>query len=122
MDWQRMYEEGAADTMVIRQAGGGPPLLILELKPPSAWTVMGKAEVLETLGGYLEERLQGCSNSEMYGLGCIGLHWMVCKMRKTADGTAVVGPEIVHDWSDDISSDESFAAMESIAALIHNIQ
>ena len=101
-----------------RHAGNHPdPLLIVELKRPAKWNDAGKQEVLEHLTESIQAQLHQTQYNTIYGLGGIGLYWMVCKMER--DGLPV--PTTVVDWHNDISSDLSYDAFEAVAALIYNI-
>jgi len=102
----------------VRRAGyDRDPLLIVELKRPAKWNDAGRQEVLKHLTESIQAQLHETRYNTIYGLGAIGLHWMVCKMEK--DGSPV--PTTVMDWHDDISSDSSYAAFKAVAALIYDI-
>ena len=64
----------------------------------------------------MEAQLDKTKYNTIYGLARIGLHWMVCKMEK--DG--LPSPTTVLDWHDDICSDLSYDALETVAALVYN--
>jgi len=101
----------------VRYAGYLDPLLIVELKRPAKWNDAGKQEVLEGLTKSIQAQLAETQYNTIYGIGAIGLHWMVCKMEK--DSLPVL--TTVLDWHDDITSDLSYDAFEDIADLVYNI-
>jgi len=101
----------------IRHAGCDDPLLIVELKRPAKWNDAGKQEVMEDLTKSIQTQFAETPYNTIYGIGAIGLHWMVCKMEK--DGLPV--PTTVLDWHDDITSDLSYDAFKDIADLVYNI-
>jgi len=102
----------------VRHAGyDRDPLLIVELKRPAKWNDAGKQEILEHLTESIQAQLHETRYNTIYGLGAIGLHWMVCKMEK--DGLPV--PTTVVDWRDDISSDQSYDTFGAVAASIYDI-
>lgn len=103
---------------VVRQAGGHRnPLLIVELKRPAKWNDAGKQEVVQDLTRHVEGQLDLTQNNTIYGVGGIGLHWMVCKMEKS--GLHVLGT--VLGWDDDISSNQSYDAFKTVAELVYHI-
>lgn len=94
IDHQIMGPGGKPEYIVVRHAGGRRnPLLIVELKRPSKWTTAGKREVVDDLKTYIEGRFDLTKHNIIYGLGGIGLKWMVCKM--TQDGDDV--PSVILD-------------------------
>ena len=102
----------------VRRVGGlCDLLLIVEHKHQAKWNDAGKQEVLEDLTEYMEAQFDKTKYNTIYGLAGIGLHWMVCKMEK--DGLPI--PTIVVEWHDDISSDLSYDAFETVAASVYNI-
>ena len=102
----------------VRRVGGfRDPLLIVEHKHQAKWNDAGKQEVLEDLTEYMEAQFDNTKHNTIYGLACIGLHWMVCKMEKDC----LPMPTTVLDWHDDISSDLSYDAFETVAELVYNI-
>ncbi|KAG2338811.1 hypothetical protein BDR05DRAFT_1062515 [Suillus weaverae] len=118
IDHQVMGEGGKPEYIIVRHAGGHRnPLLIVELKRPSKWTAAGKSEVLDDLETYIEGRFELTQYNTIYGVGGIGLNWMVCKMEKTGghQATEVLG------WQDDIASDASYTAFQTIANLVYHI-
>jgi len=94
------------------------PLLVVVLKRPAKWNDAGKQEVLEHLTESMQAQFDEAQYNTIYGLGGIGLQWMVCKMER--DGLLM--PTTVLDWHDDISSDLSCNAFEAVAASIHDIR
>ena len=102
----------------VRPVGGFRDiLLIVEHKHRAKWNDVGRQEVLEDITGYMKAQFDNTKYSTIYGLAGIGLHWMVCKMEK--DGLPI--PTIVVEWHDDISSDLSYDAFETVAASVYNI-
>jgi len=103
----------------VRHAGyHRDPLLIVEFKRPAKWNDAGKQEVLEGLTESMQAQFEQTQYNTIYGLGGIGLHWTVYKMEK--DGLPV--PTMVLDWHDDITSDVSYDAFETVAELVYNIR
>lgn len=92
-------------------------VLISELKRPAKWTEAGRREVIDDLVNYIEGRFDLTQHDTIYGLGGIGLHWFVCRMRKSGSSW----PTVVLDWQDDITSDGSFAQFGAIANAVYNI-
>jgi hypothetical protein len=104
--------------LFVRPVGGRHDLLlVVEHKHQAKWNDAGKQEVMEDLTEYMEAQVNKTKYNAIYGLAGIGLHWMVCKMEK--DGLPI--PTTVLDWHDDISSDLSYDAFETVAALVYNI-
>jgi hypothetical protein len=105
--------------IVIRHAGGKRnPLLIVELKRPNKWDKPGepgKKEIIDDLTVYIEGRFKDTKYDTIYGLGGIGLRWIVYKKKK---GQKL---EVVQDWKEDITSDTSYAEFQTIADLVHNM-
>jgi hypothetical protein len=79
-------------------------VLILKLEPPVNWNEVGKQEVAGQLQRMVQDKLEATQFDTVFGLGAIGLHWMACKMTKTGGPV----PEVVVDWQDDVTSDESY--------------
>jgi hypothetical protein len=97
-------EVGRHKYIIVRRAAElHNPMLIVKLKRPARWNDAGKAEVLEDLIGNIEGWFDLTQYDTIYGLGGIGLHWMVCKMEKSASGSHKV--TTVLDWCGDINSD-----------------
>jgi len=65
----------------------------------------------------MEGRFDLTNYSTIYGLGGIGLRWMVCKMEKSGGP----GPALVLDWQNDVASDTSYTQFQTIADLVYNI-
>jgi len=104
--------------LVIRRAGGDRNLLlVVNIMRPDKWNNAGKQEALEDLTKYIEGWFDETQYNTIYGLGGIGLHWMVCRMEK--DGSPV--PTTVLGWHDNISNDLSYDAFETVADLLDNI-
>jgi hypothetical protein len=111
---QRKYR-----TLIVRHhdlPGHLNPLLVLNLKRPSKWTPVGQQAVVDELAEHIKGRFDLTQHDTIYGLGAIGLHWVVCKMKSGDDQ-----PTIVVDWQDNIASDASYVRFESVANLIYNI-
>lgn len=118
IDHQKLGPGGKPEYIVVRHAGGvRNPLLIVELKRPSKNTDAGKQEVKDDLAEYIEGRFDLTQYNTIYGLGGIGLKWMVCKMVKNGRHD----PEDVEKWTDDITSDASYAKFSRIAQLVYDI-
>lgn len=111
IDDQVMGEGG--QLLIVRHAGYRNPLLIVELKRPSKWTAAGK----DDLQTYIEGRFELTKYNTIYGLGGIGLRWMVCKMEKSGGPQ----PTLVLDWQNNIASETSYAQFQIIANLVYNI-
>jgi hypothetical protein len=111
---------GKPDYILVRNAfGHRNPLLVVEIKRPSKWTEGGKAQVVRELEYYMEQCFDVTQHDTIYGLGGIGLHWMLCKM------TTMGGPEseIVVDWLDNIASDDSYDVFrDHVAQRVYNIE
>ena len=119
IDSQVLEPGGKPEYIVVRHAEGSRnPVLIVELQRPSKRTEGGKKNVVDQLTDYIEGRLDLTSYNTIYGLGGIGLRWMMCKMEKSGDHK----PTVVLDWQDNIASDASFAEFENIANLIYNLK
>ncbi|OJA17915.1 hypothetical protein AZE42_09235 [Rhizopogon vesiculosus] len=104
--------------IIVRHAGGyRNPLLIVELKRPSKWTAAGQNEVLDDLQTYIEGQFKPTQYNTIYGVGGIGLYWMVCKMEKSGGPQ----PTLVLDWQNNIASDASYTQFQTIANLVYNI-
>jgi len=119
IDHQLMGEGGKPEYIIVRRAGGmRNPLLIVELKRPSKWNDAGKREVVSDLTTYIEGRFDLTQYNTIYGLGGIGLNWMVCKMEKSGQHV----PQTILDWRGDISSDQSYGHFSEVANLVYHIQ
>ena len=104
----------------VRPVGGFRDiLLIVEHKPQAKWIDAGRQEVLEDLTEYIKAQFDKTKYSTIYGLAGIGLHCMICKIEK--DGLPIPTILMVVEWHDDISSDLSYDAFETVAALVYNI-
>jgi len=118
IDHQVMGEGGKPEYLIVRHAGGyRNPLLIVELKRPSKWTAAGQDEVRDDLQTYIEGRFELTKFNTIYGVGGIGLHWMVCKMEKSGGPQ----PTLVLDWQNNIASDASYTQFQTIANLVYTI-
>lgn len=107
-----------ADYIVIRHAGGHRnPLLVVKLKSPDKWDDAGKQDVLQDLMECIEGQFDLTQYDTIYGVGGIGLHWMVCKMEKSG----LHGVTTMLDWHDDISSNQSYEAFKAIARLVYEV-
>jgi len=80
-------------------------------------TVQGMEEVLSEQQRYMEGRLELTQYNTIYGVGGIGLYWMVCKMEKSGGPQ----PTLVLDWQNNIASDASCTQFQTIANLVYNI-
>ncbi|KAF8478503.1 hypothetical protein DFH94DRAFT_750273 [Russula ochroleuca] len=101
---------------VIRPAGGfRNPIFVFKLKRPSEWTAAGQQMVMDELVDLMEGRFEFTQYNTIYGLGCIGLHWMVCRMQRSGGHQ----PSLVLDWQDDIASDASYSKFGAIAELVY---
>lgn len=119
IDHQVMGEGGKPEYIIVRHAGGKRnPLLIVELKRPNKWNDAGKKEVLSDLTTYIEGRFDLTQYNTIYGLGGIGLNWMVCKMEKSGQHV----PQTILGWRADISSDQSYTDFAEVADKIYHIQ
>jgi hypothetical protein len=92
------------------------PILILVLKSPRNWTAVGRQTVMDELAGQIKRGFDHTQCNTIYGLGAIGLHWMVCKMTSNDDQ-----PTLVLDWQDDIITDGSYSKFEEVADLVYNL-
>jgi len=117
IDHQRIHNGSKPEYIVVRHGALRNPLLIVELKRPSRFNNAGKEEVMAELTNYIESRFDLTEHDTIYGLGGIGLNWMVCKMTKTGPPN----PTIVRPWTADITSDASYDSFRQIANLIYNI-
>lgn len=106
-------EESLNMSLFVVRGGSRNPVLIVELKRASKWT---RAEVTDDLT-YIEGRFDSSIYNTVYGLGGIGLHWMVCRMEKSGPDSL----EAVEEWQDDITSDASYGRFSGIADLVYNI-
>ncbi|KAF9000348.1 hypothetical protein BDZ89DRAFT_1082358 [Hymenopellis radicata] len=104
--------------IVVRHAGEvRSPLLIAELKRPSKYNDAGKEEVKDELVQYMGGPLRPHTvQHDLWTCG-IGLKWTVCKMVKSGSHD----PEDIENWTDDITSDASYAKFSRIAELVYNI-
>jgi hypothetical protein len=119
-DYQRIRGAGEPDRLipVIRRGGGNRNLLlVLHIMPPVKWNSAGKQEALEDLTKYIQGWFDETEYDTIYGLGGIGLHWMVCKLEKGGSPVATT----VLDWHDNISSDLSYDAFKTVADLLDNL-
>jgi hypothetical protein len=64
----------------------------------------------------MEAQFEHTTHDTIYGVGAIGLHFMVCKM--DASGGE---PAVVLDWQTNIASDSSYANFETLANLMYNM-
>jgi len=117
IDHQGFDEGGQLEYMVVRHAAQKNTVLVVELKQPSKFSDAGKWEVMMDLTEYIEHRFDRTQYNTIYGLGGIGLNWMVCKMTRT--GPSI--PTVVQTWTADITSDDSYDAFGHIANLVYNI-
>jgi hypothetical protein len=109
---------GTPEFIIVRHLGSpSNPVLIVELKRPSQWTAAWQQAIVDELVDDIEGRFDHTMNNTIYGLGGIGLHWMVCKMQKSGDHL----PTTVLDWQDNIASDASYTKFETIADLVYNL-
>jgi hypothetical protein len=92
------------------------PIFILVIKSPRNWTAVGRETVMDELAGQIKRGFDHTQRNTIYGLGAIGLHWVVCKMSSTDDQ-----PTLVLDWQDDIISDASYSKFEQVADLVYNL-
>lgn len=113
IDHQVMGEGGKPEMIVVRHAETSRnPLLIVELKRPAKFNESGKAEVAEDIGTNIEARWNGTQYGTIYGLGGIGLKWMVYKMGRTEGPLPV---QFWKEWQDEITSNASFAKFQEVA-------
>ncbi|KAF8488216.1 hypothetical protein F5888DRAFT_1344121 [Russula emetica] len=123
IDHQVMEKNLKPEYVVVRRAGGKRnPLLIVELKRPKKWDLpdeMGKKEINSDLTEYIEPRFKDTIYDTIYGLGGIGLRWVVYKKQKGKE------LEVVQDWNEDhyndITSNTSFAAFQTLADLVYKM-
>lgn len=80
------------------------PFLIIEIKRPNKCTPSGKEEVQEKLEKYIEKLFEVTERETVLGLAGIGLNWALFRMRMTGPPES----EVVLEWNDNVSSDESF--------------
>ena len=109
---------GKYRSLMVRH-GGHPyldPVLILVIKRPSKWTAAGRQMVMDELADRIKRGFDHTQRNTIYGLGAIGLHWVVCKMTSKDEQ-----PTLVLDWQDDIISDASYSRFEGVAELVYNI-
>jgi hypothetical protein len=52
----------------------------------------------------MDDKLRASRYDTIFGVGGIGLRWIACKMTKTGGSV----PEVIVDWHDDITNDESY--------------
>ena len=110
---QPTVEEGKPDFIFVRHAGGKRnPLLIVDIKRPSKWTTDGKGEIKDDLTTYMGGLVK---DNTIYGVGVIGLHWIVYKMEKSGRHEL----DLFQDWKDDIASDTSYTQFQTLANLVH---
>ena len=104
--------------IVTRNEGGfHNPLLIINLKRPSEWTAAGQQMVVDELVGHIKDHFNLTRYNTIYGLGGIGLQWMVCKIQRSGDHQ----PIVLVNWKDNIASDASYAEFAVIADLIYSL-
>jgi hypothetical protein len=72
--------------------------------------------VMDELADRLKRGFDHTQRNIIYGLGAIGLHWVVCKMASKDDQ-----PTLVLDWQDDIISDASYSRFEGVAELVYEL-
>lgn len=111
-----LAKRGESKSLMVRHGGLPDPILIVKVEAPSEWTEIGRQTVMDELADQIKEGFDHTQYKTIYGLGGIGLHWVVCKMESGDDQ-----PTIVLDWQDDVSSDASYARFEIIADLVYNI-
>ena len=108
---------GKSSSLMVRHGHPGlNPILILVMKSPSKWTAAGRQTVMDELAGQIKRGFDHTQRNTIYGLGAIGLHWMVCKMSSKDDQ-----PILVLDWQDEIISDASYSKFEAVADLVYNL-
>jgi hypothetical protein len=71
--------------IVCHARGFHNPILIVEIKCPSKWTVAGQQMVMDELADYIEGWFDLTQYNTIYSLGGIGLNCMVCEMHKSGD-------------------------------------
>jgi len=114
IDHQKLGPGGKPEYIVVRHAGGQRPLLIVKLKRPSKLNTAGKQEIIDDITEYIEGRHDITHYNTIFGLGGIGLDWMVCEMKKSGQDV----PTIIQPWTPDITSDTSYDDFRHIAELV----
>jgi hypothetical protein len=122
--YQSLTPGAMSKSIILRQVRrlhgiiGHDHILIINLKRPSQWTAAGRQMVMDELADYIGGgQFDHTQHNTIYGMGAIGLHWMVCKMQRSGD----CQPSLVVDWQDDITSDTSYAEFGALADLVYNI-
>ena len=87
------------------------------LEHPAKWNDTGKQEVLQNLTELIKGQFELTQYDTIYGLGAIGLCWMVCKMERTRSSSHM--PTNVVDWHDNIGGNQSYDAFKTVAELVH---
>jgi hypothetical protein len=110
-----LYDLGDLEPIIVRR-GGNNIILIVKLLPPSEWTADGREVIVDELANEIGSMFDITKSNTFYGLGGIGLHWMVCEVKS---GNCL--PTTVLDWQDNIASDASYTEFETIANLVYNL-
>ncbi|KAI6030176.1 hypothetical protein EDC04DRAFT_101289 [Pisolithus marmoratus] len=89
-------------------------VLVLDVKKPADNTPAGKQRVVEELVAYTQQHLDETDFSTVYAIGAFGLSFGVYKMEKSRP----LEPELVFDWSSNVTAPESFTTMVQLASMI----
>ncbi len=109
---------GTGEYLVVKVAREQESIvLVVEAKKPIHDTPGGRATVKKELIDYIEECLDETIYSTIYGIGCIGLAWVCYKMDRTGSGD----PELVYDWTANITSAGAYESMKQLAERIHTM-
>ncbi|KAI6047017.1 hypothetical protein EDC04DRAFT_2597772 [Pisolithus marmoratus] len=89
-------------------------VLVVELKKPANNTPTGKQKVVEELAAYTQQHLDETDFSTVYAIAAFGLSFAIYKMEKSH----LLEPQLVFDWSSNVTAPASFATMVQLASMI----
>lgn len=89
-------------------------VLVVGLKKPAEDTLAGREDLVEELAEDIQECFNETNFSTIYAIGGIGLSFVVYKM----DVSGPAEPQLVFDWSSNVTAAKSFDQMTQVAAAI----